>query len=108
VLLPRLEAVPSFDDWVVDLLVEIEGLDAVVDDADADVWEHYAAPDCVVKCEALAGLLVREFVLHLRGQEVFDEVLVVFHLWRESPWDLTVLALRVLRIYFLSHSKRRY
>jgi len=101
VLLPRLEPVPSFDDWVVDFLEQVQGFNSVVHDSYSDVRQYDAASDRLVQREPFAGLLVGQSVLHVWCQEVFHQVLVFGCEWRESPRDLRVFALSF--IHFVSH-----
>lgn len=70
------EAVPALDDFVVKLLLQVERLDAVVDDADSDVRQHHARLHRLVEREAAPGLEVFEPVLHLGRQVFFDQALV--------------------------------
>jgi hypothetical protein len=71
-----LEAVPALDDSIVELFVEVERLNAVVGDADSDVRELHSCFDCLVECEALAGLQGTESLVHRFVHDFADEALV--------------------------------
>jgi len=67
---------PAFNHAVVELFEEVQGLNAVVGDADADVRQLDSCLDCLVESEALGGLQCTESLVHRFVHDFADEALV--------------------------------